>query len=634
MSKRREWAICLTLFLIGAALAALLAPLQLDPLDDGLYMYQATSLLHGALPYRDFAMHDAPLGNLWQAFLLLLFGRDLLVLRLAMIPFKAVLLPFVYLLARPLVPRRPAILAALMVPAMDLPMNYNVPHVALNALAFTLGALLVLRMWQQQPRFAWLLLAGALIGLATGFKQNMGLYLLAGTGLWLLDTSPYVLRLAAWGGVFGAALWLVHDHLQPVVLLTLIVPIGALLVQAALSRSTTARDTSIRLPVMQLAAVGCGFLATTLPWFLWYGLQVGLGTLINGLIIGPSRLATVWFAPLSPPASQFWLFLALCLGAGVVITLLALLSRQPAPSRWTTLWLWGSLLISVVLLLSSSTSRDIVSKGIAYTVRYANIWVFWSAFLLSLRLSAGMIGRHIRLLLITAPLFALALYPQMRHIYAVWILPLFLPVAVWMLWHGAGLLAQQLPAPRQAYFYRALLVALLVIPLLGGDNILRAWLLQFVDLPQSLAQRRLVDMPLVALDLPHVHLVGTPQQRDFYWRTMATINAHSDAGAPIYSFVHQTILYTILDRSSGVKNTLPVPELTLTDGVQLRDQLIHSQVNVIVVDATAATDDGLSATDWPVWAAPIVEYLNTNFMRGAPSSYGSIWLRKPDAAQP
>src|SRR5215213_7046684 len=123
------------LFVVGFLLALSVTLLWLNVYDDGLYMYQANVILHGGVPYRDYLMHDPPLGNLWHALLLSLFGNDLLVLRLAILPFKALMLPAVYALARPLVPRLPASLAALAVPVADTTNVYMVAHVAINALA-------------------------------------------------------------------------------------------------------------------------------------------------------------------------------------------------------------------------------------------------------------------------------------------------------------------------------------------------------------------------------------------------------------------------------------------------------------------------------------------------------------------
>src|SRR6476660_4015919 len=78
---RADWGIILGLLFVGLALALIVAPQWLDPQDDGLYMHQAPIIMQGGSPYRDFLLHDAPLGNVWHALLLSLFGYDALVLR-------------------------------------------------------------------------------------------------------------------------------------------------------------------------------------------------------------------------------------------------------------------------------------------------------------------------------------------------------------------------------------------------------------------------------------------------------------------------------------------------------------------------------------------------------------------------
>src|SRR5215204_810837 len=167
---RTEWLIAGALFLLGLGLAGVLAPLWLHVEDDGLYMYQANSILLGGMPYRDFLHHDPPLGSVWHALLLAVFGNDVLSLRLGVLPFKAILLPAVYLLSRPLLPRSPA----LVVPVVDTNLTYTVAHVAVNALGCAVAVVLLLAAWLRRPGPAWLVAAGVGLGIMTGFKQNMG----------------------------------------------------------------------------------------------------------------------------------------------------------------------------------------------------------------------------------------------------------------------------------------------------------------------------------------------------------------------------------------------------------------------------------------------------------------------------
>src|SRR5205814_9040370 len=244
--KHVERGIVCALFVIGFGLALFVAPQWVSTPDDGLYMYQANVIMRGGVPYRDFLLHDGPLGSAWHALLLTIFGNDVLVLRLAVLPFKAALLPAIYLLARPLVPRVPALLASLIVPITDSSTRYTVAHVAINALSLGVIVVVLLAAWRRRPHPAWLVSAGFLLAIITGFKQNMGLYLFAGAALWLLDPDHVMpvwkrsglgdnpqprggnwLRIIAWGAAVLNVVWLTRAQLAGTVLVGLGVPVLA-----------------------------------------------------------------------------------------------------------------------------------------------------------------------------------------------------------------------------------------------------------------------------------------------------------------------------------------------------------------------------------------------------------------------
>src|SRR5207253_307290 len=64
---------------------------------------------------------------------------------------------------------------------------YNVAHIAINALGLGFVAVVLLMMWERHPRPGWLVAAGVVLGVMTGFKQNMGFFVLAGAALWLAE---------------------------------------------------------------------------------------------------------------------------------------------------------------------------------------------------------------------------------------------------------------------------------------------------------------------------------------------------------------------------------------------------------------------------------------------------------------
>ena len=260
-----------------------------------------------------------------------------------------------------------------------------------------------------------------------------------------------------------------------------------------------------------------------------------------------------------------------------------------------------------------------------------NIWVFWSALLLSLRLPSGATRRHIRLLLITSTMFTLVLYPQMRLPYISWVLPLFLPLAVWVLWEGSHRVTLRLPMQLQAQFRGSLRVALCLLPLLAGYEFLYRQLSQYVNIPKTLQARQVVWLPLVALDLPHVHLLGTPQQAAAYQQILAEITNRTLPNTPIYCFTGRLAVYAMAERPSAVWNvyvpsTLSPSAMGHGDEFTMRAELVRAQVQIVVVDGAVPAGGKLAAMDWQPWAGPIVEYLNANFHPVYSSSYGSVWV--------
>jgi hypothetical protein len=672
--QNRDVLIMVALFLLGLVMSLAVAPLRLDMQDDGLYMHQANTLLRGGVPYRDYLLHDPPLGNAWHALMLSLFGNDVLVLRLAALPFKALLLPAVYALTRPLVPRSPALLAALVVPVTDTSSFYTVAHVAVNALGVGFVAVLFLMLWARHPegtrRPVWLLAAGMALGVMAGFKQNMGLYLLAAAALWLIDPksssglqvpgsefkdnqkpetrnqkpSRWLLS-AMWGTAVASVLWLVHQRVDFTVLVSLVLPVVALAVAALRSRDEL--DTPLRAVLLRWALLLAGFAATALPWFAWAILGAGWPAVVNGLFVVPSQLSEIWFAPLRPPVAEFWWLLGLY-AAGILVAAAALAltrfwtldfgfwtaSRNNPKSKiqspksglaWAVMLCWFAVLGLLTPLVQSTTT------GLIYTWLYFNVLLFWPAFLLIERLPAGQMRTHARLLLLTAAFLALEMYPQLRRIQANWCLPLFLPLAAWVMWEATQALRRiaSPAASRLTHAIPALAVALL--PILAIWWVLDWRLSQFVDLPATLRTRQLALVSWKQLNLPHFHLWDTPDNYAFYHRIVGAITSRTTPGEPIYCFYRPVALYLATGRPPAVRNVYAPPETTVEDAEEMRDEIAQANVRIILVNDYALEPDGPRDVFFPArvvsWPLPIRDYIVSNYHEVEDFGEWSLWER-------
>ena len=175
----------------------------IDDLDEGYFIQQATRVLHGQLPYRDFATLYAPgLAFLHAGVFALLGGPSLLAPRVLACLARAGLVLTLFGLTRPLV-RNPWWAAlpgvVLLLGLDDAPVRWE-PHPGwLSSLAA------ILAVWcAAHQTNGWRLISGLLAALAYVFKQNTGVFILAAVLIWTWPRSAW--PAAAFG--LGTAAWL------------------------------------------------------------------------------------------------------------------------------------------------------------------------------------------------------------------------------------------------------------------------------------------------------------------------------------------------------------------------------------------------------------------------------------------
>ncbi|HEV7664237.1 MAG TPA: hypothetical protein VGQ62_11925, partial [Chloroflexota bacterium] len=175
---------------------------------EGYFAQQAVRILHGQVPYRDFATFYTPgLAYLHAALFGLVGTSSLVALRGLALLARAALAFLLFALARPLV-RQPLWAALpgvfLLLAFDDAPVRWE-PHPGWLSTVFAVLATYCLT--RRQP-----LAAGLAAGLSYAFKQNTGLVILAAIILCLLLERTASRRAVAWTLVgFGAAtlVWLV-----------------------------------------------------------------------------------------------------------------------------------------------------------------------------------------------------------------------------------------------------------------------------------------------------------------------------------------------------------------------------------------------------------------------------------------
>ena len=174
----------------------------IDDLDEGYFLQQATRVLHGQAPFRDFEMLYTP-GLLYlHAGLFALLGEpSLLAARALSLVGRAGLVMLVYALGRPVIRKRlwaalPALV--LLIGLDDAPVRWE-PHPGWLSTFFAL-----LSVWCVTRQ--WLLRAGLAAAVSYLFKQNTGIFILAAVLVWS-GRHQFRVPLAAFAGVTLA--WLI-----------------------------------------------------------------------------------------------------------------------------------------------------------------------------------------------------------------------------------------------------------------------------------------------------------------------------------------------------------------------------------------------------------------------------------------
>jgi hypothetical protein len=201
--------VLLAVSLVCGCLLAEAAVLQLgvDDLDEGYFVQQAARVLHGQVPYRDFATLYSP--GLMYVNALAFDAAGLLGPRVVTLVARGALALLLVAMARPLV-RQPLWAAApgmfLLAALDDAPVRWE-PHPGWPS---TLFAVLAAWCLGHGRSTRWLVLSGAAAGVAYAFKQNTGALILAAILAWVLIGRDGLYRALTPLGAFGAVtlVWL------------------------------------------------------------------------------------------------------------------------------------------------------------------------------------------------------------------------------------------------------------------------------------------------------------------------------------------------------------------------------------------------------------------------------------------
>lgn len=155
----------------------------IDDLDEGYFVQQATRVLHGQLPYRDFdTLYTPGLAFVHAGIFFVSSGPSLLGPRILAWLARAALALVLFQLARPFV-RNPwwaALPGFILLIGLDNAPERWEPHPGWLSSFFAILAAWCLT----QPSRRWLLLSGVAAAIAYAFKQNAGVFILGAILIW------------------------------------------------------------------------------------------------------------------------------------------------------------------------------------------------------------------------------------------------------------------------------------------------------------------------------------------------------------------------------------------------------------------------------------------------------------------
>ncbi len=153
--------------------------------DEGLAVFNATRILDGGVPYKDFWTLYPPGQFYILAFFFKLFGASLLVSRLVDTFMRLCIAVLAWCIARKLTSRSLAsLIAATVVLFFNRFATYS--YAMLPALALSLASILMILIHIERERKVYLFLAGAFIGLTFFIRWDFGVYAAASSAAALL----------------------------------------------------------------------------------------------------------------------------------------------------------------------------------------------------------------------------------------------------------------------------------------------------------------------------------------------------------------------------------------------------------------------------------------------------------------
>jgi hypothetical protein len=606
---------------IGTLLLDLaLIRLGLDSQDEGYFLEQATRVLRGQLPYRDFdSLYTPGLLYVHAALLDLLGGHDVLALRAVGLVARIVLALSLYGLCRPLArPFFAWLPSAYVLIGLDtIPTSWE-PHPGWPAAALSVLAALAFSRLPEVPatrRPWWLVGIGALTAMAFATKQNVGVFVGIALVVYLVWHGTHVaesgvvspslrgLQIGLVAALAAAVAWLISPHFSPMLAGYFLGPIviAGLVPLAAVEVSSRGRRVGSVLADVGL--LGAGFVAISVPWLIALLAALnGQWELLRGFV-GVVNQDILWH-PLDLPTNGAW---PSVIGVAAALAFAVYMRRRPLGLIAALLALAG---FGVTMFVLTAQPSDSLGDAILWTpARAANglqgflpLLAIGAAIVWCFKAPPDLTRWRLGWMTIAAAVMFLAEYPRIDAIHLAWSSPLAVGAGAVMLDRLHARLGQrwQLGVRSQT----VLAVALVLVPLATTLPMVIQRAQALLDPPDH--TRLSTFTPITGLGGVRNVLANQNDQATVV-AAARYAQGITQPREPIFVYPSSPLIYVMADRPNPTRFAHLYPGAATPDQLQQVIATLET-VRVAVVNSSDMTYWGPPASN-----QPLETYLATNY---------------------
>ncbi len=571
----------------------------MDAQDEGYFLEQATRVLRGQLPYRDFdSLYTPGLLYVHAALLSAFGGSPLIDLRIVGLVSRVVLGLALYFTCRRFVRPAIAVLPSLFIlVGLDrVPATWE-PHPGWPSAALTVvavGGFLWLPAQTGLRRVLLLIGLGALTGLVFVFKQNAGILLGLALVLGLAWQGPRVSRplrvvqLALVVVAMAATLIVIRPHIDLLIAIYFLGPLSVASYAALRGVSVGADGRRLTAFIGSLVCLGVGFGLVSLPWLIALLSALNWDVSLLKSFIGVTNQDVLWY-PLAGPGGGAWASVL-----GLALALFLFVAARGWLGKVLALLLAAACAVTMVVVTAEAGEP----LGLALLLAPGRAAYGWALLLPVVSILAGAVlttaalpertAWMLRWLVVASAVTFLTQYPRIDEVHLTWSACLPLATGAVVLAYLYTQLARRWVLGGLGRFVLAL--ALVLVPLATAVRNLGVRTEGYIGLPETSvlapSGASLAVVPRVRLDDPPM-VAGISVPKLETTRLIATVqfvSANTRPGEPIFVYPTAPLLYVLADRPNPTRFAHLYPgAASPTELAAVINTLQTAPVNLVVV---------------------------------------------------